>query len=223
MKIGETIFDVLYLITVITLGIKMIKAAAPRSQYWLFGFMAVILGCGDAFHLVPRVWAMWGPGLDNAAAAAPLGFGQAVTSVTMTAFYVILYHVWEMRYKVKDGQKLRAAVYVLAAVRIILCLFPQNDWLSPDAPLSWGIYRNIPFALLGLLIIVLFYKKARENKDVHFRFMWLAIVLSFACYIPVVLFAGTIPALGALMLPKTCAYVWAVLMGYLAMKKGDAK
>ncbi|MCR1841570.1 hypothetical protein [Murimonas intestini] len=221
MRIGETIFDVLYLITVITLGIKMIKSSAPRSQYWLFGLMAVILGCGDAFHLIPRVWAMWGPGLDSNSAAAPLGFGQAVTSVTMTAFYVILFHVWEMRYKVNRNTKLRAAVYGLAVIRIVLCLFPQNDWMSTDAPLSWGIYRNIPFALLGLLVILLFYRKAKECKDVHFRFMWLAVVLSFACYIPVVLFAGTVPAVGALMLPKTCAYVWVVWMGFSAMKKGD--
>lgn len=215
MKIGETIFDIVYLITVITIGVKMLKASKKGSQYWLFGIMAVVLGSGDAFHLVPRIWAMHTAGFE--AAAAPLGFGQAVTSVTMTVFYVILFHIWEMRYDVKNDTILKAGVYVLAAVRIVLCLFPQNRWMSPDAPLSWGIYRNIPFALLGLLIIILFFQKAREKKDVAFRFMWLAILLSFACYAPVVLLADTIPAIGALMLPKTCAYVWVVWMGYHAM------
>ena len=48
--------------------------------------------------------------------------------------------------------------------------------------------------------------------------MWLAIVISFACYAPVVVFAKTIPPVGALMIPKTCAYVWVVWMGYVAMK-----
>ena len=43
-------------------------------------------------------------------------------------------------------------------------------------------------------------------------------VLSFACYIPVVLFADTISALG-MLIPKTCAYVWTVLIGFIAMKK----
>ena len=46
---------------------------------------------------------------------------------------------------------------------------PQNNWLVTDAPLSWGIYRNIPFALMGLIIIVLFYKSAKEKKDKSFR------------------------------------------------------
>lgn len=83
--------------------------------------------------------------------------------------------------------------------------------------LSWGIYRNIPFALLGILIIILFYKSAKENNDKSFRFMWLTIVLSFAFYIPVVLFADTIPLVGMLMIPKTCAYVWTVLIGFNSM------
>ena len=49
--------------------------------------------------------------------------------------------------------------------------------------------------------------------------MWLAVTLSFGFYIPVVLFADTIPVIGMLMIPKTCAYVWAVLMGYYDMKR----
>ena len=37
-------------------------------------------------------------------------------------------------------------------------------------------------------------------------------VLSFAFYIPVVLLADVIPMIGMLMIPKTCAYVWTVLI-----------
>jgi hypothetical protein len=51
--------------------------------------------------------------------------------------------------------------------------------------------------------------------------MWLTITLSFACYIPVVLWAQTLPAVGMLMIPKTCAYVWTVLIGYRSMKNQD--
>ena len=95
---------------------------------------------------------------------------------------------------------------------------PQNGWLGATAPLSWGIYRNIPFALLGLLVILLFYQSAKEHKDHAFRWMWLTIVLSFGFYIPVVLFGDAIPWIGMLMIPKTCAYVWTVCLGYRAMK-----
>lgn len=120
----------------------------------------------------------------------------------MTIFYVILYYVWRIRYKVNGQQNLTIAVYALAAIRIILCLFPQNAWTSADAPLSWGIYRNIPFTILGLIIIVLFYRSAKEKKDEQFKHMWLTIVISFGFYMPVVLFADKIPMIGMLMIPK---------------------
>ena len=194
----------------------MIKGSNGGSQFRLFGLMAVVLGCGDAFHLVPRAYALCTTGLENYAAA--LGLGKWITSVTMTVFYVLLYYVWRRRYKIEGRRDLTAAVYLLAAVRVGLCMFPQNQWLSPEAPLAWGIYRNIPFALLGVLVIVLFYKSAREHDDKAFRWMWLTIVLSFGFYIPVVLWADAVPLIGMLMIPKTCAYVWTVLIGYQAMK-----
>ena len=215
--IFETLFDVVYLITVITLGIKMIKNNDGKKQYLLFGIMAVTLGCGDAFHLVPRAVALCTTGLADYTVA--LGIGKMITSVTMTVFYVLLYYVWRVRYEISGKKNLTIAVWGLAILRILLCFMPQNAWTSENPPLSWGIYRNIPFALLGLLIIVLFYKSAKEHKDQAFRWLWLTVVLSFACYIPVVLFADTIPMLGMLMIPKTCAYVWTVVIGYQAMKR----
>lgn len=215
--IMETLFDAVYLATVITLGILMLKNSRGNRQYLLFGIMAVTLGAGDAFHLVPRAWALCTTGLQNYTAA--LGVGKMITSVTMTVFYVLLYFVWRARYGVRGKTALTASVFVLAAARVLLCLMPQNDWLSADAPLSWAIARNVPFALLGLLVIVLFYQSAKERKDRPFRFLWLTIVLSFAFYIPVVLWADAVPMVGMLMIPKTCAYVWTVLIGYCAMKK----
>lgn len=146
-------------------------------------------------------------------------FTSTSTPIPTSIFYVILYHIWRARYQVKEHTSLSAAVYLLAAVRILLCFMPQNEWLSAAPPLSWGIYRNIPFALLGALIIVLFYRSAKAAGDTAFRWMWLAIVVSFGCYIPVVLFAEKIPLMGILMIPKTCAYVWSVLIGFRAMRK----
>ncbi len=214
--IVETLFDAAYLITVIAIGITMVVKGRGNKEYRLFGVMAIVLGAGDAFHLVPRALALCTTGLENF--TVPLGMGKFITSITMTVFYIILYYVWRIRYKVQGRNGVTAAVYLLSALRIALCFFPQNAWLSASAPLSWGIYRNIPFALLGLLIIVLFYKSARETKDAEFRFMWLTIVLSFGFYIPVVLWADAIPMIGMLMIPKTCAYVWTVLIGYQSMR-----
>ena len=213
----ETLFDAVYLISVITIGVLMIRQSRPGSQYRLFGWMAVVLGAGDSFHLVPRAVALCTTGLEHYTAA--LGAGKWITSITMTVFYLLLYHVWRKRYQIAGRHGLTAAVYGLAGLRVLLCMMPQNQWLRADAPLSWGIARNVPFAALGLVIICLFYRSAKQHKDRAFRWMWLTIVLSFGFYIPVVLWADAVPMIGMLMIPKTCAYVWTVLIGYFAMKQ----
>ena len=174
--IVETLFDAVYLVSVITIGILMIRGSKGNRQFRLFGWMAVLLGAGDSFHLIPRALALCTTGLESF--TVQLGLGKWITSVTMTIFYVLLYYVWRERYGIKGQNGLTAAVYALAGVRIALCMMPQNQWLSADAPLAWGIYRNIPFALMGILIIMLFYRSTREHGDRAFKWMWLTIVLS---------------------------------------------
>lgn len=214
-EVMEVLFDVTYLITVIAMGVMMLRGAEGRKQIKLFGIMTLVLGFGDAFHLVPRVYALCTDGLANH--YQMLGFGQFFTSITMTIFYVILYHIAKLRYKL-TSKALDVTVYVLAISRILLCLCPKDEWMSMTPPEEWGIYRNIPFLILGILMIVLFYQEARKTSDTPLKWMWLAITLSFGFYIPVVLWADVVPALGALMIPKTVAYVWIVYMGISAMK-----
>ena len=120
----ETIFDAVYLVSVITIGILMIRGSKGSKQFRLFGLMAVVLGAGDSFHLIPRALALCTTGLENYTVA--LGLGKWITSVTMTIFYVLLYYVWRQRYQVKGKSGLTAAVYALSAVRIGLCMMPQN-------------------------------------------------------------------------------------------------
>ena len=109
--IFETTFDVIYLLTVITLGVFMICKSKGRKQYLLYGIMAVTLGAGDSFHLVPRAVALCTTGLESYTAA--LGIGKLITSVTMTAFYVLLYYVWRCRYKITGKRGITAAVLSL--------------------------------------------------------------------------------------------------------------
>jgi len=218
--IFETVFDVLYLVSVITLGIIMIMKNGGRKERLLFGIMALTLGSGDAFHLVPRAVALCTTGLESY--SVELGIGKLITSITMTLFYILLYYVWRERYGIQGRKGLTAGIYTLAVLRVLLCLCPLNFWTETDAPLVWGIYRNIPFALMGLIIIVLFFRSARQAKDRSFRFMWLTIALSFAFYLPVVLLSGRYPAVGVLMIPKTCAYVWTVLIGFMDRRTGES-
>lgn len=215
--IMESLFDVIYLSTVTFLGLQMFIGSKNNTLFKLFGIMTILLGFGDAFHLVPRMISLWDKGPETYAFS--LGLGKLITSVTMTVFYVILYHVWEMYYKIRNNRNITIIIYFLALVRIGLLFFPQNDWFNLNSPVLWGIYRNIPFAIMGLIILVLFYRESKETNDQVFKYMWLAILLSFGFYVPVVLWADVYPLVGMLMIPKTCAYVWAVWMGYKEFKR----
>ena len=207
--IAETLFDLVYLSFALAAGVIMLR----RGQSPLVkkaGLMAALLGAGDAFHLLPRCYALWTTGLE--AHVAALGAGKFITSITMTGFYLLLYFVWRERYQVKERRELTWVMAGLCALRIVLCLLPQNRWLSAHPPLTFGILRNVPFAAMGVIIIVLFYQEGRKAADPVFRFMPLAVTLSFAFYLPVVLLSGTYPPVGMLMIPKTLAYVWVVWM-----------
>lgn len=196
----ESIFDIGYLAFAIISGVLMLKNAKGRRLAKLFGAMTLVLGCGDAFHLIPRVLNYF----TNLNMTAALGIGKLVTSVTMTVFYVLLEYARRERYG--DTRKgILLATWVLAAIRIILCCFPQNAWVSENPPLLWGVLRNLPFVVMGVMTVILWALSAKEDKPL--RFLWLYVLLSFAFYIPVVLFAQSVPIIGMLMLPKTVMYI----------------
>ena len=202
----ESIFDICYLVFAIVSGVLLLKNSKGRKYVRIFGIMTLLLGCGDALHLVPRVLNYWTDGDYTAA----LGIGKLVTSITMTLFYILIEYARRDRYKIAGEKGVLASVWILGIIRIVLCCFPQNGWTSAEPSLLWGILRNIPFALLGILTVVLWLRSAKNDKPL--KLMWLAITLSFLFYIPVVLFAQTMPMIGMLMLPKTCMYVWMIVM-----------
>jgi len=220
-RVFEPVFHVAYLATVITLGLIMALKARKKPEHLWFGVMAVTLGFGDAFHLIPRIIALATTGFESHAAA--LGFGKFVTSITMTFFYVILYALWKMRYKVGASPLLDAAIGILSVIRIALCFFPQNQWLLYDASLSWAIYRNIPFAIIGVIMIALFYKEGRRSRDANGVRIALAVLLSFGFYVPVVLWGQGNLLVGMLMVPKTLAYLWVVFIGFSEFRKSGLR
>jgi hypothetical protein len=205
---SEVVFDILYLLIALAIGVYILSRATQPSQV-LAGIMALVLAGGDAFHLVPRIIAAAEAGAERRLNKA-LGFGKFITSITMTVFYMLLWHIGILLYAPAGAPYYTAVAYALAAVRIGLCLSKQNRWSDEDPPLGFAVYRNIPFVLLGTMVTVLFGVHAQNVPA--FRFMWLAIVLSFAFYMPVVLFANKNRKLGMLMLPKTLAYLWMLLM-----------
>lgn len=197
----ELVFNSIYLLTALSIGLVLVI----KQNLFLPGLMALVLVFGDAFHLVPRTIVLLDA--NKAKWQKALGRGKQITSITMTLFYLLLWHIG-LSFFAPLHFAWTLTVYILAFVRIALCIFPQNKWLEENPPLSWGIYRNIPFFLQGLIVAVFFF--INKNVNANLVLSWLAIVLSFAFYLPVVLWVHKKPQLGALMLPKSCVYIWII-------------
>ncbi len=203
----EALFDIIYLSVAIVIGCFLLGKESVSGLPALAGQMALVLAFGDAFHLVPRVASVVQPAPDRYGSA--LGFGKAVTSVTMTVFYVILWQIGILYYNV--SHPVWSGIFVLLAViRIALCMAPQNDWLSAQPSVRWGLFRNIPFFIMGIMAVVFFFYYRTAGSPLSW--MGPAILLSFAFYAPVVLWSQRYPKVGMCMLPKTCMYVWALWM-----------
>lgn len=137
----------------------------------------------------------------------------------MTIFYVLYYHYLEEATGKKSKTK-KLLIYILAGLRIILVLLPQNNWGIAEESYMMAIYRNIPFALMGILLIIW----SNKNKNLPaLKHMDLLIFLSFLFYAPVVVFADKYPLVGALMMPKTVAYLLIVILGFKTYVKDFAR
>jgi hypothetical protein len=142
-----------------------------------------------------------------------IGIGKLITSITMTIFYIFLWEIGLRYYNFQLNIFINFIVYGLALVRVLICFLPYNKWLEEKGSFVWGIIRNIPFVALGMIVMVMFFVGTLKFGG-NLSFVWLAVLISFLFYVPVVILSNQYPKIGMFMLPKSCAYVAIVLMGF---------
>ena len=207
----EAIFDVAYLIFDLIAALLFFFFSQGNPLFILYGILTLTLCGGDAFHLVPRILrAVRG---SNDKIKRQLGIGLQVSSITMTVFYIILLYVWKLTFpELNAPATVEAMIWISAIIRIVVCFLPQNNWCTDEGNMKLSIIRNAVFAVTGIGVICL-YAVSGNTYGYHMTRMVAAIIISFGCYLPVTLFSKTKPRVGLLMIPKTCAYMWIIVMG----------
>lgn len=207
----EAVFDIGYLTFDLIAGILFFAFSRGRILFILYGILTLTLCGGDAFHLLPRVKrALKG---SNDRIRKQLGIGLQVSSITMTVFYILLLYIWKYTFcELKAPAALEIIIWVSALVRIIICLLPQNNWCGEQGNPKLSLLRNSVFAVTGIGVIIL-YAISGNSYGYHMNRMIAAIIISFGCYLPVTLLSRKMPKIGMLMIPKTCAYIWMIVMG----------
>ncbi len=198
--VGEITFDVFYLVFVSLIGLFLLKRA-KSGPVKMMGYATLFLVVGDAFHLVPRILDY----LLTVNLTGFLGFGKLVTSFTMTIFYVFLYWIYFPLYHEKENSTVSITFYFFMIVRFFLLVLPTNHWFSGEGTVLMGIIRNIPFVIMGGIVIY-YYFKHRKRID-SLSGLPILMTLSFLFYIPVVILATDYPIVGMLMIPKTICYI----------------
>lgn len=209
--IMEAIFDICYLLFDLVATILFFAFSKGSTLFILYGILTLTLCGGDAFHLVPRVNRAFKGSNDKI--KKQLGRGLQISSITMTAFYIILMYIWQNTfYEMSIPVALEIIIWVSAVVRMAICFLPQNNWCSDEGNMTLSIIRNAVFAVTGIGVIIL-YAISGNAYDYHMTRMVAAIIISFGCYLPVTLLSKKYPKVGLLMIPKTCAYIWVIVMG----------
>jgi hypothetical protein len=221
----EIWFDIGYLITVWTVVALMFihrgrvasrnRAVAARVL-WAF----VLLGLGDAGHVGFRVFAYLNGGL--AKHPTLVGIGTVATAITVTFFYMVMLDAWHIRFH-KAFDWFAWTLVAVGVLRLGLMMPAVNQWTSLVSPMPWSIIRNLPLMVQGLGLAYLLFRDSGRAADRPFRAIAWMIVVSYACYIPVILFAPMHPLLGMLMIPKTCAYLAVAFIAYNALFRGKLR
>lgn len=217
MLIGiEIVFNLTYLLVAWGLVLAMLRRRgsvtldqrrAAGLTIWAFGLLAL----GDTGHVGFRLVAYALGSLESKVVLfgreiSLVGAGALATAITVTLFYVFMLELWRERFQQRYGW-FEALLLASVPVRYVLMALPANHWNSVTPPYPFNIIRNLPLMLIGLGVAFLMLRDATRLQDRAFTWIGVSILISYACYMPVIFFVNQVPVLGMLMIPKTMAYV----------------
>ena len=174
-SIIKSSFYVVFLIAMILMGSIMFFNSRERKFNKLFGLMALLLGVGESFYLIPRIISLFSDNLETNKVL--LDVGKIISSITIVLVFILLYKLWKLRYNITGYKWLDLTAIILTITSIVLNLLLQ------DSSSILYIIRIFPFVFIGIILIRVFYKESQKKQDPLFKFMWLAVLLSFVFYL----------------------------------------
>lgn len=243
-NMGSAIFMIAYLVIIWIFLLKLLiknlreKPFKERAGFWKWTFLAYfLLGFGDLFHLGFRIYIYFaGIGPDETFTNIAIGSGYVISGLTMTYFYIAIFHSWSQIYgeKYSNPSKIKLftiILYIAFILRIFLVILPFNRWFEGDATVDFGfdfrIITAIPIYIIGIPSVYLLFKDSKTemknptgidinlNKGNYKATIWF--LISYATYTVTLLFVANFPLTGMFMIPKTIAYIVAFFYQYKNM------
>lgn len=228
----EISFNIAYLVVIWAVVILMARrqhlvATQDRAVAVRFLWAFALLALGDTGHVGFRVLAYALGGLETTPVVlgvpvSLVGLGALATAITVTLFYVLVLDAWRVRYERRWGW-FELLLLASAVLRLVIMALPANEWSRVTPPQPWSTIRNLPLIVLGLGTAYLILRDARSHHDRPFWWSGVMILVSYACYLPVILFVQQNPLVGMLMIPKTLAYVAIALIVYAGLYRSPLR
>jgi hypothetical protein len=247
-NMGSISFMIFYLVIIWIFLIKIIIQNSKegkfkkRSKTWKWIFAAYfLLGFGDLFHLGLRIFNYFAGFTEvDSFYMITLGLGYIISGLTMTYFYVAIFHAWSDTYgkaystpsKIKS---ITIILYIAFLVRIILMFLPYNHWFEGDGTVDFGFdfrwITAIPIYIIGIISVYLLFNDSKKeisekkgidhqiNRGNFFASIWF--VISYISYSLTLFFVAILPLMGLFMIPKTIAYLVAFFYHYKTLLNRD--
>ncbi|MFX0178848.1 MAG: hypothetical protein ACFE78_01585 [Candidatus Hodarchaeota archaeon] len=243
-NMGSIVFIFAYLVIIWIFLIKLIIKRLTKGKTihtdkaWKWTFAAYfLLGFGDLFHLGFRIYVFFaGLGPDELFTNLAIGSGYIISGLTMTYFYIAIFHAWSNIYgdKYSNPSKIKIFTIILYSafiLRLVLIFLPFNHWFEGDATVDFGfdfrIITAIPIYIIGILSVSLLFKDSKTekneftgininlNKGNYMASIWF--VVSYVSYSITLFLVAIFPLTGLFMIPKTIAYLVAFYYHYKNM------
>jgi len=203
-----------------------------KQQFLFIGLTFLTLAIGDVFHGIGMYLQL---ATNNTLAPVQL-FGTTIyiepislifDSVMVTLFYIFwqMFMIW--RYQNEKLHNIDYVLLIMALIRLVMIFMPYNWWglTAPPGELNLRPIHNAFFIAFGLIVVArtMLYARATENtvedatikKQEHAIFLTgICFILSFAFYTLTIALIPIMPAAGMFMIPKTFAYMAAVIIVY---------
>ena len=240
-NMGSISFMIFYLVIIWIFLIKLIIQNVKDGKYkkrnstWKWIFAAYfLLGFGDLFHLGFRIFNYFaGLSEGDSFYMITLGLGYIISGLTMTYFYIAIFHAWSSTYgkiySTPPKVKIFTIILYLAFIfRVVLILLPYNHWFEGDGRIDFGFdfrwITAIPIYIIGILSVFLLFKDSKSemkekkgvdpqiNRGNFHASIWF--VVSYVSYSITLFLVANYPLTGLFMIPKTIAYLVAFFYHY---------
>lgn len=238
-NIVSILFIIAYLTIIWILLLKIIsqnyKDFKRRKNEWKWIFIAYfLLGFGDLFHLGFRIYIFFsGISPNTVFSNMTIGLGFIISGITMTYFYIAIFHAWSEMYGDSYSTPKKRLIYAVILyltflLRIGLVALPFNHYFEGDPTGDFGfdfrIITAIPTYIIGTISVYLLFRDSKSERkkedddtfkkdDANYKAsIWY--LVSYFSYSLTILFVAIFPITGLFMIPKTIAYLIAFYYHY---------